>query len=132
MRLVRTPVLCFVLPAFLGACAGSGGSGTQAPRDYNVITLAEIEASQAETAYQLIQQLRPRWMTRNRGERTFAVDEADYAKVIVDEFPPREFDYLRELRRETLQELRFLEPREATFLYGTGYNAGVIQVTTRR
>jgi hypothetical protein len=46
--------------------------------------------------------------------------------------PPREFDYLRELRRESLAELRFLDSREATLLYGTGYNAGVIKVTTKR
>jgi hypothetical protein len=132
MGLLWRPLSFLSLSALLTACAGGGGAGAPAPRDYNVITLAEIEASQAETAYQLVQQLRPRWMIRNRGERTFGVDEADYAKVIVDDLPPREFDFLRELRRGTLQELRFLEPREATFLYGTGFNAGVIQVTTRR
>jgi hypothetical protein len=132
MDLLRRPHPLLMLSVLTAACGGGGGAGSTAPRDYNVITLAEIEASQAETAYQLVQQLRPRWMIRNRGERTFSVDEADYAKVIVDEMPPREFDVLRELRRGTLQELRFLEPREATFLYGTGFNAGVIQVTTRR
>jgi hypothetical protein len=132
MDLLRRPHPLLMLSVLTAACGGGGGAGSTAPRDYNVITLAEIEASQAETAYQLVQQLRPRWMIRNRGERTFSVDEADYAKVIVDDLPPREFDYLRELRRGTLQELRFLEPREATFLYGTGFNAGVIQVTTRR
>jgi len=126
------PTLLFAASTLLVGCAGGGGPSTQTPRDYNVITLEEIEATEAITAYQIVQQLRPRWMVRNRGDRSFAVDDSDYAKVIVDEMPPREFDFLRELRREVLQEIRFLEPRDATLLYGTGYNAGVIKVTTKR
>jgi len=131
MRTVRTSALLFAASLLLVGCAGGGGPSTQAPRDYNVITLEEIEATEAITAYQIVQQLRPRWMVRNRGERSFAVDDSDYAKVMVDDFPPREFDYLRELRREVLLEIRYLEPRDATLLYGTGYNAGVIKVTTK-
>jgi len=132
MRASRTPVPgLLLLSLLLGSCSG-GGSRSASPRDYNVITLAEIEATEATTAYQIVQQLRPRWMIRNRGQRTFSETDADYAKVIVDEMPPREFDFLREIRRETLQEIQFLDSREATLLYGTGYNAGVIKVTTRR
>jgi len=132
MRTLRMPTLLFAASTLLVGCTGGGGPSTQAPRDYNVITLEEIQATEAITAYQIVQQLRPRWMVRNRGDRSFAVDDSDYAKVIVDEMPPREFDFLRELRREVLQEIRFLEPRDATLLYGTGYNAGVIKVTTKR
>lgn len=132
MRVLSTPVLLVALPSFLAACGGGGAPGTPTPRDTNVITLEEIEATQAPTAYDIIQQLRPRWMIRNRGQRTFSETEADYAKVFVDDMPPREFDYLSQIPRASIQELRFIEAREATYLYGTGYNAGVIKVTTRR
>ena len=133
MRISRAPVPFLLLPILVASCSGGGsGSGSPAPRDNNVITLAEIEATDATTAYQIVQQLRPRWMIRNRGQRTFNESGADYAKVIVDDMPPREFDFLRELRRDTLQEIRYLDPREATLLYGTGYNEGVIKVTTKR
>ena len=131
MWTLRTPTLLFAASTLLVGCAGGGGPSTQAPRDYNVITLEEIQATDAPTAFHIVQQLRPRWMVRNRGDRSFAVDGSDYAKVMVDDFPPREFDYLRELRREVLMEIRYLEPRDATLLYGTGYNAGVIKVTTK-
>jgi len=132
MRVSLTPVLLMAVPSLLAACGGGGAPGTATPRDANVITLEEIEATQAATAYDIIQQLRPRWMVRNRGQRTFSETEADYAKVFVDDMPPREFDYLSQIPRASIQELRFIEAREATYLYGTGYNAGVVKVTTRR
>ena len=132
MRVSLTPVLLMAVPSLLAACGGGGAPGTATPRDANVITLEEIEATQATTAYDIIQQLRPRWMVRNRGQRTFSETEADYAKVFVDDMPPREFDYLREIPRVSILEMRFIEARDATYLYGTGYNAGVVKVTTRR
>ena len=125
----------FTLLAFVGvfgACSTAGTSGSQSTQDRNLITLAEIEASEARTAYDLVRQLRPRWMVRNRGQRSISEGPSDYAKVMLDELPPREFDSLREIPRETILEIRFLEPREATFLYGTGYNAGVVKVTSKR
>lgn len=132
MRVPWTTALVLSIPALFTACATSTPPGITTPRDPNVITLEEIEATQAETAYDIIQQLRPRWMVRNRGQRTFNETAADYAKVVLDELPPREFDFLREIPRATIREMRFLEAREATYLYGTGYNAGVIKVTTKR
>jgi len=132
MRVPWTTALVLSIPALFTACATSTPPGITTPRDPNVITLEEIEATQAETAYDIIQQLRPRWMVRNRGQRTFNETAADYAKVFMDELPPREFDFLREIPRATIREMRFLEAREATYLYGTGYNAGVIKVTTKR
>jgi hypothetical protein len=115
----------------LPACATGPSSGGP-PRDQNLITLHEIEETQAETAYHLVQQLRPRWMVRNRGQRSVADGPADFARVVLDDLPPREFDFLREIAKESVYEIRFLDAREATFLYGTGYNAGILKVTTRR
>ena len=131
MRVLSNSALAVTLLLPLVGCAGGPSSGAP-PREQNLITLTEIESTEAETAYQLLQQLRPRWMMRNRGERTFAESGADYPKVVMDEFPPREFEFLLEIRKEVIQEIRFIDPREATFLYGTGYSAGVVKITTKR
>ena len=56
------------------------------------------------TAYQIVQELRPRWMIRNRGERSFVEDAADFARVVVDGLPPREFNHLHEIPRETIDQ----------------------------
>jgi hypothetical protein len=132
MRISWTPALIVLTPTLLLACGGSTPPGITTPKDTNVITLEEIQASQAPTAYDIIQQLRPRWMVRNRGQRTFAETDDDYAKVVVDDLPPREFDFLSQISRDSIQELRFLDAREATYLYGTGYTAGIVKVTLRR
>ncbi|MDP2955407.1 MAG: hypothetical protein Q8N53_03220 [Longimicrobiales bacterium] len=132
MRGSWTPFALLLFAGPLLACAGGGARGTETERNADVITLAEIEAAQVATAYQLVQQLRPRWMIRSRGDRSFGVSEADRIKITVDGMPPREFDYLGDLARDALLELRLLSPREATLLYGTGFNAGLIKVTTKR
>ena len=128
---IRT-VLAVSLLASLGACAGSGGSPAPSSGNREIITLAEIQDNQSATALDLVQELRPRWTIRNRGSRTFEDTGADFPSIVLDNFPPREFDFLREIPRDALLEVQFLSPREATFLYGTGYNAGVIKVTTKR
>jgi hypothetical protein len=131
MRVLSYSALAVTLLLPLVGCAGGPSSGAP-PRDQNVITLAEIEATEAETAAQVIQQLRPRWMMRNRGVRTFGEGAEAYPKVITDESPPREVEFLLQIRKQTIQEIRYLDPREATFKFGTGYSAGVFLITTKR
>lgn len=129
-RARATPAVLMLLAA-VAACATGSASGSGS-RDQDVITADEIAESQAQTALDLIQQLRPRWTVRSRGERTFVESAYDYPRVVVDNLPPREFDSLREIPREILVEIRLLNPRDATLLYGTGHTQGIIRVTTRR
>lgn len=133
MRSSWKPFALLLVAGPLLACATGGPPPAAATgRDPEVITLEEIEATEAGTALQLVQQLRPRWMMRNRGDRTVTLNEADNTKVSVDGMAPREFAYLEEIPRAAVLEIRRLSPREATMLYGTGFNAGLIKVTTKR
>ncbi len=133
MRRSRVPLALLFLAVPLLGCASGPTSGAGTPRDSELITLAEIEATQAQTAYQIVQQLRPRWMaTQHRGARSFSSSQQDYVRVVVDDMAPRELAHLGEISRDALLELRFLSAREATLLYGTGFNEGIIKVKTRR
>lgn len=131
MRNLNVLPLALLLSGLVAACATAGDQGPEG-RNPDVITLAEIEATEARTAFDIVQQLRPRWTVRNRGSRSFSTGVADNTRVVLDDLPPREFDFLREIDREMIQEIRYLSPREATFLYGTGYNAGIIEVITKK
>lgn len=118
--------------AGLGGCAGGGTPSGTGPGSGNrdIISMAEIQESQAATALDIIQELRPRWLMRNRGLRTIE-GTLDAPYVVMDDLPPRRLEYLGEIPRDVLVELRWIPPREATFLYGTGFTEGVIKVTTR-
>lgn len=131
MRCRAWALTALILVPCVVACSTGGTAGASRGGDQNVITLAEIQETDGQTAYEIVQELRPRWTVRNRGSRSFTTGAADNTRVILDDFPPREFDFLREIDRSVIREIRYLEPREATLLYGTGYNAGIIRVTSK-
>ncbi len=122
------PILALVLPA----CATGGGSTGQRSRDtLNRISQEEIARSTATDALELIRQLRPRWL-RSRGTMSFEREEAGYARVVIDGLPPRSLDALQAVPTVAILEIRYLDAREATMLYGTGFPGGVIAITTKR
>jgi hypothetical protein len=87
-------------------------------------------------AYEVVQQLRPRWL-RGRGPQTFTTDVRDtttpgYPKMMVDNLPPRELEALRDIRTVSIAEIHYINPRDATLRYGTGYSGGIIRVVTKR
>lgn len=121
-------VATFAAALSVSAC---GGAGTRSSTGGDIITLAEIQQTEARNALEVVQQLRPRWMVRSRGARSVHEDGQDFTRVVVDELPPDGFDVLLTIPREAIAEIRYLDAREATFQFGTGYNAGLIRVTTK-
>ena len=70
MRFLRASVLLSLIVASFAACASTGGSS--GGRDFNYISpqeIAEVEL-QVNNLYDLVQRLRPRWLTV-RGDRSF-------------------------------------------------------------
>ena len=113
----------------LAGCASSGGSGGTAGRDYDVITLEELQEDPSLDLLTLIQRARPRWM-QPRGSASFAgrISPA----VVVDNVPqPGGVDVLRSMRVVNVRELRFLNARDATTRYGTDMISGAILITRR-
>ena len=106
------------------ACA-SGGGGTGAPRrNPELITRAEIEATDALTALEVVQQLRPTFL-RPPGQ-------SDPVVVYVDGARRGNISELRSLQRATLEQIRYINANDATLRWGTGHRSGAIEVTTRR
>lgn len=116
----------FALTIGLAGCAsGGGGSSDGSPRrSTNRIVLDELTLLQELDCYQAIQRLRPNWL-RSRGNTPprIMVDGSRQAGGL---------DVLRSYRAADIEEMRFISGTDATTRYGTGYDGGVIMLTTRR
>lgn len=126
MRWFITPIAALVI----AACASSGGSGPS--RDRNTITAEEVAAlTQAGTAYDVVQQLRPEYL-RTRGLRSMSASEPAGAVVYVDNVRRGGPASLRAIPRESVLDIRYLNGADATTMYGTNHGDGAILVRTRR
>lgn len=118
---------------FLISSVGCASTGTTGERyDPDVITRAELDgiAQANQTVYEAIGRLRVTWLRpRTPASVQFNSDRLPKAMIDNQRF---ELDYLHQLRIENVQELRFVDAREATFRWGTGFANGVIEVVTRR
>lgn len=126
-------VLAFVLIPLLGfaagACAGGGGGGGGGSS--NLITEEQIASSGAGTAYEAVQQLRSRWLSR-RGPMSIQNPEPPGPVVYVDGMRFGEVGSLRQISARHVVEMRYINARDATTRFGTGHPAGVIMVSTQR
>ncbi|MFW6202644.1 MAG: hypothetical protein ACOC8B_08695, partial [Gemmatimonadota bacterium] len=114
----------------VGGCAAvtAGGSGGSS----DVITLEQIEAASGSTAYEIIREIRPRFLTSRGAVRLSAdADPSDTEPVVyVDGVRFGELDSLHNLQKSDLMEIRRLSSGDATTRFGTGHVGGAILVTT--
>lgn len=118
------------------SCASSGtqtrsdSEPRQQSRSRNVITLAEIDSSNAADAYQLIQLVRPEWL-RTRGAASMQNPSPQPAVAYVDGQHYGPLSSLASFRYGSFKELRYYSPSEATNRWGTGHSGGVVYLSTR-
>ncbi|MFW6079709.1 MAG: hypothetical protein ACODAE_08815 [Gemmatimonadota bacterium] len=111
----------------MATTGGSGGS-----RD--VITQEQIEAASGSTAYDIIREIRPRFLaTRGSVRLAAGADPSDSEPVVyVDGVRFGGLDSLHNVQKSDLLEVRRLGSGDATTRFGTGHVGGAILVTTRR
>lgn len=107
----RARVLATVLAVIVaGACASRGGS-IPAGGDQNVITRAEIEATNVPDLYDVVQRLRPRWFTI-RGSRSFGLETG--VVVYQGQTFLGDINVLKDLGRDVAESLRYLDGARAS------------------
>jgi len=126
--MIRRISYLVLLALLVSACASSGRSRSLGAR--NVITRAEIESVNVSTAYEVVQQLRPHFLSP-RGQTSIQDPGSSLPVVYVNGVRYGTPDALRSMRSMDVQEMRFLSASDATTRYGTGHVGGVIEVTTR-
>jgi hypothetical protein len=134
IRPTRAPILllsCCALLA-LGACASTGGgsAGGSAGGSPDRLTSEQIGEYASLDVFTLVQRLRPRWL-QVRGTVT-AQGQASIAVILDGVRQQGSIEILRGMRATDVEELRYLNARDATTMYGTDMAAGAIQVITKR
>ena len=124
----------------VSGCASprSSSSGTNAPpsaashptparRDSKLILLDEIRASGAATAFDLVQSLRPMWLTK-RGPQS--IQNEGEVHVYVGDTRMGDIDALREIAAASIASIRYLDAKEANYKFGQGHPYGAIVIST--
>ena len=126
--------MLFSVAAVLCGCSSGGpvtvveGPEPAVRSSRNVIARAEIEAATHNNALELVQALRPTWLTHRGPE---SLTRAHGVEVYVDGVR-QDLNPLGQLPLSHIHQLEFLSPSEATFRFGTQQGSGAILVTTRR
>ncbi|MFL5464152.1 MAG: hypothetical protein ACJ8AC_08980 [Gemmatimonadaceae bacterium] len=117
--------------ALVSACS-SARVLTQRGPDPQLITEDEVVASLATTAYELIHNLRPTFLSY-RGETSFdRRTSRPYPNVYVDEQSFGSISVLHNIPVSDISSVRLYRSWEATTKFGTGNAGGVIAISTRR
>ena len=129
---------------FLAACATTtppaARSSQDAPRvaprripdARGPITAVDIAGTSATNVYDAVRTLRANFL-HSRGITTLQrADGGAWPAVFVDGMYLGNVSELRDIPASTVHEVRFVSAADATVLYGMGYAAGVILVTTKR
>ena len=127
---------------------GAPSLEVQRPRSSrNVLTRAQIESSGATNVYELVHTMRKDWLVP-RGVNSFkesargsgagfgpaaqlsATPGKAAVVVYMDDMRLGEIERMRELLINDVMEIRFIEPQEAAYRYGSGHSHGVILLRT--
>ena len=124
-------VSCVLAALSITACAAATSSSTRSfsTTGREVITAAEIVASQVTDVYQAVTQLRPEFLRRHAAS-SIPMIAAPTVEVYLDDLPLGGADSLRQIPLDRVRLIRYLSPVEADLRWGGNHVAGVILVTT--
>jgi hypothetical protein len=125
----------FMFVIALAACASAGGETANTQRlpvrESNQITAKELEGSQHQNAFDLIQSTRPRWL-RGRGPQSFTDRGAGAVVIYLDGTRIGGASTLRRIMASDMEAAEFLSASEAMSRYGMNHSGGAILIQTRR
>ena len=124
--------LFLIALALTTACASSGtpGSRPNGRAAADVLTRDEIQSAQWQSAYELIQTLRPRWL-RAHGPDSI-LGESPEVQVHLDENRLGGVATLRNIATTNITSIRFVDPVTAAGQWGGDHANGAIIISTQR
>lgn len=129
MREVRCIAPLFFATLF--ACSSTQRLPARQGADPQLITEDEVVASSGTTAYEVIHNLRPNFLSY-RGETSFdRKTSRPYPNVYVDDQAFGSISILHSIPASDVSSIRLYRSWEAMTRYGTGNAGGVIAISTR-
>lgn len=129
-KLLDPRTISILLVVMLAGCTSTPGESDARPSagtgGLDVITRAEIHRGQWSDAYDLVRNLRPRWV-QARGVDSFA--EPGHVQVYIDGTHLGGVALLRTLPTAGIDRLEWVEPVAAAGRWGMDHAHGVILVT---
>lgn len=115
----------------LTACASTGTSNSSTAQGgrRDVLTLEQIEATNRQNAYDVVETLRSNWL-RPRGQ-TSLMSQSAQVLVYVDDTRVGGVDQLRSIPAMVINSIRWYDGIAASGRWGLDHGAGVIAVSTR-
>jgi hypothetical protein len=112
--------------------AGCASRGAPPHGDHDLLTSEQLGAFSHLNAYDAIRQTRPQWLRNTRGQSSILRSSADRRglRIYVDGILFGGALDLRSLEVRAISEVRFLDARQATLLYGTNHAEGALMVKT--
>ena len=120
-------IIALLLP-LITACASGGAAGTRESRD--LITAAQIARTNAQSAYEAIEQLQPQWLT-SRGVTSITDDTPTEASVFQEGMHVGRLEYLKTVNVIDIAELRYYPAGPASARFGMGHQRGVIEIVRK-
>ncbi len=126
-------VLLFVVGTLTLSACGTSGEGSRASLAKEVLLAEEIAQSSAVTAYDAVRLRRPGFL-QTRGPKSMYASSRSSVRpsVYLNGLYHGALETLNTIAAVEIQEIRYIDAKDATLLYGTGHVAGVIMVITKR
>jgi hypothetical protein len=120
-------LLAAMLVPLTASCAARAG----APRESrDVITAAQIARTQAQNAYEAIEQLQPQWLS-SRGATSLTDPTPTEASVFMDGMHVGNLEHLKTVAVIDISELKYYAAGPASARFGMGHQRGVIEIVRR-
>jgi hypothetical protein len=112
------------------ACARATGQPGAARGSSNVLTVAQLSATNAESLYDAINRLRPSWLT-SRGPTSVTNSTPTEVSVFMGGSFLGHSEYLQQVRVLDVTEVRYWDAGSASARFGVGHPRGVIELTRK-
>ena len=128
-RLRHAALVALALSLAFAACAGSGARGSSGGTS-DVLTVADLEPWANQDLFTIVQRMRPAWM-QNRAPFT-GMGRATIVIIVNGQRQDGTLELLRDYKGTDVDEVRYLNARDATTRFGTDMTAGAILISTKR